>query len=55
MRLINLKEIERLFESFVLFYPKDIVSGDFYWFSNLGRNRAGDKTIFIVIIHLCLA
>lgn len=48
--LPDLKEIERLFESFVLFHPKDIVSGDFYWFSNLGRNRAGEKTIFIAAI-----
>lgn len=30
-------------ESFVLFRPKDIVSGDFYWFEQIG-----DKTIFIV-------
>jgi serine phosphatase RsbU (regulator of sigma subunit) len=44
------KEIERIFESFVLFYPKDIVSGDFYWFSNLGQDRSGDETIFIAAI-----
>ncbi|MGE0567598.1 MAG: tetratricopeptide repeat protein, partial [Bacteroidia bacterium] len=30
-------------ESFVLFRPKDIVSGDFYWFE-----KVKDKTIFIV-------
>lgn len=48
--LPDLKEIDRMFESFVIFYPKDIVSGDFYWFSNLGRNRAGDETIFIAAI-----
>ncbi len=48
--LPDLKEIERMFESFVLYYPKDIVSGDFYWFSNLGRNRTGDETIFIAVI-----
>ena len=48
--LPDLKEMERLFESFILFYPKDIVSGDFYWFSNLGRNRSGDKTVFVAAI-----
>jgi serine phosphatase RsbU (regulator of sigma subunit) len=48
--LPDLKEIERLFESFVLFHPKDIVSGDFYWCSNLGRNRAGDETIFVAAV-----
>jgi serine phosphatase RsbU (regulator of sigma subunit) len=47
---LRLREIERMFESFVLYYPKDIVSGDFYWFSNLGRNRAGDETIFIAAV-----
>ncbi|MDP1799931.1 MAG: tetratricopeptide repeat protein [Bacteroidota bacterium] len=30
-------------ESFVLFRPKDIVSGDFYWFEEVG-----DKTILVV-------
>ncbi|MBA2612775.1 MAG: tetratricopeptide repeat protein [Bacteroidetes bacterium] len=30
-------------ESFVLFRPKDIVSGDFYWFEEVG-----DKTIIVV-------
>ncbi len=48
--LPDLSEIERMFESFVIFYPKDIVSGDFYWFSYLGRNRAGDETTFIAAI-----
>jgi len=48
--LPDLKEIERMYESFVLYHPKDIVSGDFYWFSNLGRNRAGDETTFIAAI-----
>lgn len=48
--LPDLKEIERMFESFILYYPKDIVSGDFYWFSNLGRNRTGDQTIFIAAV-----
>ena len=48
--LPDMKEIERMFESFILYYPKDIVSGDFYWFSNLGRNRTGDQTIFIAAV-----
>jgi serine phosphatase RsbU (regulator of sigma subunit) len=48
--LPDTKEIGKIFESFVLFHPKDIVSGDFYWFSNLGRNRSGEETIFIAAI-----
>ncbi len=30
--LPDIKELESRFESFVIFKPKDIVSGDFYWF-----------------------
>jgi serine phosphatase RsbU (regulator of sigma subunit) len=26
-------------ESFILYHPKDIVSGDFYWYSQIGNNR----------------
>ncbi|MFM7722007.1 MAG: 7TM diverse intracellular signaling domain-containing protein [Bacteroidota bacterium] len=30
------KQLQKIFEeSFILFKPKDIVSGDFYWFSNM--------------------
>ncbi len=33
--LPRLSEIQRVFpESFVLFRPKDVISGDFYWFAN---------------------
>lgn len=28
-------QIENLFESFIIYRPKDIVSGDFYWFAQL--------------------
>jgi PAS domain S-box-containing protein len=39
------KSISRFFpESFVLFMPRDIVSGDFYWF-----HRIEDKYIYVVI------
>ena len=29
------EEIEKYFDSFIIYKPKDIVSGDFYWISNL--------------------
>jgi len=39
-RLPDRDEIHRLFpESFRLFKPKDVVSGDFYWFSELGNEN----------------
>jgi len=39
------EEVKRLFpESFVLFKPRDIVSGDFYWISEIG-----DKTLIAAV------
>ncbi|TAE02722.1 MAG: hypothetical protein EAZ97_02350, partial [Bacteroidetes bacterium] len=36
--LIPIEQIQKHFrESFVFYLPKDIVSGDFYWFSNKGN------------------
>ena len=41
--LPDLKEIKGLYNKcFILYIPKDIVSGDFYWF-----NRRGDKLIIV--------
>ncbi len=38
--LPNLSSIHQLFpQSFVLYMPKDIVSGDFYWFAKNGHTR----------------
>ena len=38
--LPNLKEVNQLFENcFVLYMPKDIVSGDFYWFAKNGNTH----------------
>ena len=33
--LPDLKQIKAIFDNFVLFRPKDIVSGDFYWFTKV--------------------
>jgi serine phosphatase RsbU (regulator of sigma subunit) len=43
-------EINKYFDAFVIFYPKDIVSGDFYWFSHLGRKKSGEETSFIALV-----
>ncbi|MES2734514.1 MAG: two-component regulator propeller domain-containing protein [Bacteroidota bacterium] len=37
------KMAEGLAEHFVLFRPKDVVSGDFYWFSHLSKEEAGTE------------
>jgi PAS domain S-box-containing protein len=40
--------IEKYFESFVIFRPKDVVSGDFYWFSEVIEN--GKTKLFIAVV-----
>jgi serine phosphatase RsbU (regulator of sigma subunit) len=47
--LTPLENIEKLFpESFVLFRPKDIVSGDFYWFDKLEIPGQEDMVLGVV-------
>jgi len=38
--------IDKHFESFIIFQPKDIVSGDFYWFDHFDYER---KSVFAVV------
>jgi serine phosphatase RsbU (regulator of sigma subunit) len=38
--------IDKYFESFIIFQPKDIVSGDFYWFDYFDFDR---KSVFAVV------
>lgn len=40
--------INRFFESFVIYMPKDIVSGDFYWFSHVNTN--GKNLVFLAAV-----
>ncbi len=42
-------DIDKVFDSFILFRPKDIVSGDFYWFSHINQGQADEK-IFVAAI-----
>ncbi|MBN1598185.1 MAG: SpoIIE family protein phosphatase [Bacteroidales bacterium] len=43
------KEIEKYFEPFIIYLPKDIVSGDFYWISTL-RNGSERPTIYFSVV-----
>ena len=38
-------EIDRYFDSFIIFKPKDVVSGDFYWYAH----KEGDIHIFATV------
>ena len=42
-------EMDKLFESFVLFRPRDIVSGDFYWMSRILPENGDTEKIFLVV------
>ncbi len=44
------KELNKFFETFILFKPKDIVSGDFYWYLNVAsKNNEPEKVFFAVV------
>ncbi len=42
--------IDQCFESFLIFRPKDIVSGDFYWLSKSGSYKSDKGSFFIAVI-----
>ncbi len=48
--LPDLKELEKRFDLFVLFKPKDIVSGDFYWFY---ETREGESVYQFIAVVDC--
>jgi CheY-like chemotaxis protein len=44
------KDINKLFDSFTIFRPKDIVSGDFYWLAHFQETLAEPEKIFIATV-----
>jgi serine phosphatase RsbU (regulator of sigma subunit) len=42
--------LDKYFENFILFQPKDLVSGDFYWFSHLPSKVGEFEKLFIAIV-----
>jgi len=49
--ILPLKEnMDKVIQSFVLFRPKDIVSGDFYWFTNLPAIEGYSEKTFIAAV-----
>ena len=43
------EEMEELFESFVIYRPRDIVSGDFYWMSDVEPENGVTKKTFTAV------
>ncbi|MBN1413682.1 MAG: SpoIIE family protein phosphatase [Bacteroidales bacterium] len=48
--LPDLSAIKKYFDVFVLYQPKDIVSGDFYWFSELHARTSGGKSLLLAVV-----
>ncbi len=44
------KLLEGYYENFILFYPRDIVSGDFYWFRKI---KEGDRELNFIAVADC--
>jgi serine phosphatase RsbU (regulator of sigma subunit) len=42
--------LKKLFDSFIVYMPKDIVSGDFYWFSGFSEKKAEKNNQFIAVV-----
>jgi serine phosphatase RsbU (regulator of sigma subunit) len=42
------QEIVKYYDYFAIYLPKDIVAGDFYWFTNITRNN-GEYSFFAVV------
>jgi PAS domain S-box-containing protein len=43
-------QLQELFNAFVLFRPKDIVSGDFYWYAKLPAVKGFSEKIFVAAV-----
>ncbi len=43
-------ELEQMFESFILYKPKDIVSGDFYWYTRVEGTNAHPSKAFLAAV-----
>ncbi|MCB0584643.1 MAG: DUF4154 domain-containing protein [Phaeodactylibacter sp.] len=43
------EELEKYFEPFVLYRPRDIVSGDFYWMSAAGAEEGKEEKVFVAV------
>jgi serine phosphatase RsbU (regulator of sigma subunit) len=46
--LPSLSDIEKYFDPFIIYMPKDIVSGDFYWFSE--NNNDNKNSAFFAVV-----
>ncbi len=48
--LPDITAIKKYFDLFIIYQPKDIVSGDFYWFSDLHAKTTEGKSLFLAVV-----
>jgi serine phosphatase RsbU (regulator of sigma subunit) len=48
--LPDISAIKKYFDVFILYQPKDIVSGDFYWFSELHAKATEGENLFLAVV-----
>ncbi|MFC2099018.1 PP2C family protein-serine/threonine phosphatase, partial [Bacteroidota bacterium] len=48
--LPDIDELKKHFEGFVIYLPKDIVSGDFYWFTQRIRKKSGEHSYYLAAV-----
>ncbi len=42
--------LDEHFENFIIYLPKDVVSGDFYWFSDVPNKNGKDSRLFLAVV-----
>jgi serine phosphatase RsbU (regulator of sigma subunit) len=43
-------ELRKVFDCFIIYLPKDIVSGDFYWFSRKGSSKTRMNSFYVAVV-----
>ncbi len=52
--ILPIKEnMDKFFDSFIIYRPKDIVSGDLYWFSCIQDERVNNKELIFIAVADC--
>ncbi|NPA68498.1 MAG: DUF4154 domain-containing protein [Chlorobi bacterium] len=44
------EDIEKYFDSFIIFKPRDVVSGDFYWFTEKLQEDGSPEKLFLAVV-----
>ena len=48
--LPDVDEMKKLFDGFIVYLPKDIVSGDFYWFTHQRKKKTRERSYYLAAV-----